>query len=280
MPILTDSRFGQQLRSAMRITHSSSHTCGTKRPDALYRNLAFRKKLDGVHMQGLRDAFEQVERGCEPRVFDLAHVTPADIRPMGKFFLAEAAAASQVLNVQRYTVSQFHDREPATRRKIVPRDICYIRECGRVISKRREAASLEYLPGRGALTYLHRWYSIPHRRFTEPSGNDADDKARFQRREITETAPLTLSACPKSHIGPSAIEIVASDGDGDGMGPGLGVEFGASLQAPLLYCRFRKTKFGCDFVLAEAVFEASEYIQFSIGQRGAPDYHLDPAIEF
>ena len=73
------------------------------------------------------DAFEKIEGGCELRVLEPAHVTAAYVGLMSKRFLAEAAGASQVLDVQCYTVPQVHARGTDTVHEISPRDICYIR---------------------------------------------------------------------------------------------------------------------------------------------------------
>jgi hypothetical protein len=67
---------------------------------------------------------------------------------MSKLLLAEAAGASQVLDVQCYTVPQVHARETGTLREISPRDICYIRRCREEILERREIAGLGCLPKR------------------------------------------------------------------------------------------------------------------------------------
>ena len=89
--------------------------------------LALREEYFGVDIERLGDAFEKVEGGRELGVLDLAHMAAAHIGPMSKRFLAEAAGASQVLDVQCYTVPQVHARETDTVHEISPRDICYIR---------------------------------------------------------------------------------------------------------------------------------------------------------
>jgi hypothetical protein len=90
--------------------------------------------------------FEKIEGGSELGVLDLAHMAAAHVGPMSKLLLAEAAGASQVLNVQCYTVPQFHARETDTAREIPPRYICYIRRCGEDILERCEIARMECLP--------------------------------------------------------------------------------------------------------------------------------------
>ncbi|EEW56497.1 hypothetical protein SCH4B_4803 [Ruegeria sp. TrichCH4B] len=108
--------------------------------------LAFRKKLFGVDIERLGDAFEKVEGGRELGVLDLAHMAAAHVGPMSKLLLAEAAGASQFLDVQCYTVPQVHARETDTLREISPRDICYIRKCREEILERREIAGMGCLP--------------------------------------------------------------------------------------------------------------------------------------
>jgi len=93
------------------------------------RELAFFEEFGGIDLQGLRDAFEEIEGGGELGVLDLAHMAAAHVGPMSKLLLAEAAGASQVLDVQCYTVPQVHARETDTMREISPRDICYILRC-------------------------------------------------------------------------------------------------------------------------------------------------------
>lgn len=88
--------------------------------------LAFREELLRIHVHRTSDAFQKVERGRKLGVFDLAHVAAAHVGPMSKLFLAEAAGASQILNVQCYPVPQSHAAETDTVREISPRDICYI----------------------------------------------------------------------------------------------------------------------------------------------------------
>ena len=95
-------------------------------PKAGNWGLAFCKKIGRVDFERSGDAFEKVEGGCELCVLDLAHMAAAYVGPMSKLFLAEAAGASQVLDVQCYTVPQVHARDTDTVREISPRDICYI----------------------------------------------------------------------------------------------------------------------------------------------------------
>ena len=108
--------------------------------------LALREELFGVDIERLGDAFEKVERCRKLGVLDLAHMAAAHIGPMSKLLLAEAAGASQFLDVQCYTVPQVHARETDTLREISPRDICYIRRCREEILERREIAEMGYLP--------------------------------------------------------------------------------------------------------------------------------------
>ena len=108
--------------------------------------LALRKEYFGVDIERLGDAFEKVEGGRELGVFDLAHMAAAHIGPMSKLLLAEAAGASQFLDVQCYTVPQVHARETDTLREISPRDICYIRRCREEFLVRREIAGMGCLP--------------------------------------------------------------------------------------------------------------------------------------
>lgn len=89
--------------------------------------LAFREECFGVDIECPGDAFEKVEGCGKLGVLDLAHMAAAHIGPMSKLLLAEAARASQVLDVQCYTVPQVHARETDMLREISPRDICYIR---------------------------------------------------------------------------------------------------------------------------------------------------------
>ena len=93
-----------------------------------------REKLFGIDIERLGDAFEKVEGGRKFRVLEPAHVTAAYVGLMSKRFLAEAAGASQVLDVQCYTVPQSHAFETDTAHEISPRDICYIQSwgCGKV----------------------------------------------------------------------------------------------------------------------------------------------------
>ena len=91
--------------------------------------LALREEFFGVDIERLGDAFEKVEGSRELGVLDLAHMAAAHFGPMSKLLLAEAAGASQFLDVQCYTVPQVHARETDTLREISPRDICYIRKC-------------------------------------------------------------------------------------------------------------------------------------------------------
>jgi hypothetical protein len=74
----------------------------------------------GVDLQRLRSAFEKVAGGGESGLLDLAHTAAAHIGPMSKLLLAEAAAASQVLDIQCYTVPQVHARETDMVREILP----------------------------------------------------------------------------------------------------------------------------------------------------------------
>ncbi len=108
--------------------------------------LALREEYFGVDIERLGDAFEKIEGGRELGVLDLAHMTAAHVRPMSKLLLAEAAGASQFLDVQCYTVPQVHARETDMVREISPRDICYIRRCREEFFERREIAGMGCLP--------------------------------------------------------------------------------------------------------------------------------------
>ena len=110
------------------------------------KELAFFEEFGWVDLQGLGNALEKVEGGREPGVLDLAHMAAAHVGPMSKLLLAEAAGASQVLDVQCYTVPQVHARETGTLREISPRDICYIRRCREEFLVRREIAGMGCLP--------------------------------------------------------------------------------------------------------------------------------------
>jgi len=110
--------------------------------------LALREEYFGVDIERLGDAFEKVERGRELGVLDLAHMAAAHVGPMSKLLLAEAAGASQFLDVQCYAVSQVHARETDTVREISPRDICYIRRCREEFLERREIAGMGCLSKR------------------------------------------------------------------------------------------------------------------------------------
>ena len=119
---------GQQV-SPDPMSQSSNKVRLVAQSDRSDEKLASCEKRNSVHIQSLSDAFQKIQRGGELGIFDLPHVATADIRAKGKLFLAETAVASQILNVQRYSVPQGHDRETAMARYIVPRDICYIRRC-------------------------------------------------------------------------------------------------------------------------------------------------------
>lgn len=108
--------------------------------------LAFREEHFGVDIERLGNAFEKVEGGRELGVLDLAHMAAAHVGPMSKLLLAEAAGASQFLDVQCYTVPQVHARETGTVREISPRDICYIRRHREEFLVRREIAGMGCLP--------------------------------------------------------------------------------------------------------------------------------------
>lgn len=108
--------------------------------------LAFREEHFGVDIERLGNAFEKVEGGRELGVLDLAHMAAAHVGPMSKLLLAEAAGASQFLDVQCYTVPQVHARETGTLREISPRDICYIRRHREEFLVRREIAGMGCLP--------------------------------------------------------------------------------------------------------------------------------------
>ena len=82
------------------------------------KELAFFEEFGWVDLQGLGNALEKVEGGGELGVFYLAHMATAHIGPMSKLVLAEAAGASQVLDVQCYTVPQVHARETGTMREL------------------------------------------------------------------------------------------------------------------------------------------------------------------
>lgn len=106
--------------------------CLSRRGDGIKASgnaLAFREEDFGIDIERPSDAFEKVEGGRELGVLDLAHMAAAHIGPMSKLLLAEAAGASQFLDVQCNTVPQVHARETDTLSEISPRDICYIRKC-------------------------------------------------------------------------------------------------------------------------------------------------------
>ena len=124
------------------------HSLGNGGIKASGNALAFREEHFGVDIECPSDAFEKVEGGRELGVLDLAHMAAAHVGPMSKLLLAEAAGASQVLDVQCYTVPQGHARETDTLREISPRDICYIRRCREEFLERREIAGKGYLPRR------------------------------------------------------------------------------------------------------------------------------------
>ncbi len=111
-----------------------------------------------------RDTFEKVEGGRELGVLDLAHMAAAHIGPMSKLLLAEAAGASQFLDVQCYTVPQVHARETGTMREISPRDICYIRRRREEMFERREIAEMGCLPIRRSRDDPSRKHSGPFNR--------------------------------------------------------------------------------------------------------------------
>ena len=98
------------------------------------KELAFFEEFGWVDLQGLGNALEKVERGCELGVLDLAHMAATHVGPMSKLLLAQAAGASQVLDVQCYTVPQVHAVETDMMREISPRDICYIRRSDEIMS--------------------------------------------------------------------------------------------------------------------------------------------------
>ena len=79
--------------------------------------LAPREEYFGVDIERPGDAFEKVERGRELGVLDLAHMAAAHIGPMSKLLLAEAAGASQFLDVLCYTIPQVHARKADTLRE-------------------------------------------------------------------------------------------------------------------------------------------------------------------
>tara|TARA_R110001592_G_scaffold39444_7_gene129783 strand:- start:927 stop:1361 length:435 start_codon:yes stop_codon:yes gene_type:complete len=108
--------------------------------------LAFCEELFWIYVQCFGDTFEKVEGGGELGVLDLAHMAAAHVGPMSKLLLAEAAGASQFLDVQCYTVPQVHARETDTVSEISPRDICYIQGCREEFLERREIAGMGCLP--------------------------------------------------------------------------------------------------------------------------------------
>ena len=79
--------------------------------------LAFCKKLGGVDVQRSGDAFEKIQGGRKLCVLDLAHMAAAHVGSMSKLLLTEAAGASQVLDIQCYTVPQVHAVETDAMRK-------------------------------------------------------------------------------------------------------------------------------------------------------------------
>ena len=126
--------------------------------------LALREEFFGVDIERLGDAFEKVEGSRELGVLDLAHMAAAHVGPMSKLLLAEAAGASQVLDVQCYTVPQVHARETGTMREISPRDICYIRRRREEMFERREIAEMGCLPKRRSRDYPSRKHFGPFNR--------------------------------------------------------------------------------------------------------------------
>ena len=128
------------------------------------KELAFFEEFGWVDLQGLGNALEKVEGGREPGVLDLAHMAAAHVGPMSKLLLAEAAGASQVLDVQCYTVPQVHARETGTLREISPRDICYIRRRREEMFERREIAEMGCLPKRRSRDYPSRKHFGPFNR--------------------------------------------------------------------------------------------------------------------
>ena len=126
--------------------------------------LALREEFFGVDIERLGDAFEKVEGGRKFRVLEPAHVTAAYVGLMSKRFLAEAAGASQFLDVQCYTVPQVHARETGTMREISPRDICYIRRRREEMFERREIAEMGCLPKRRSRDYPSRKHFGPFNR--------------------------------------------------------------------------------------------------------------------
>lgn len=110
------------------------------------KELAFFEEFGWVDVQRFGDTFEKVEGGRELGVLDLAHIAAAHVGPMSKLLLAEAAGASQVLDVQCYTVPQVHARETDTVREMSPRDICYIQWRREEFLERREIAGMGCLP--------------------------------------------------------------------------------------------------------------------------------------
>lgn len=108
--------------------------------------LAFCEYFLWVDVQRLGDTFEKVEGGRELGVLDLAHMAAAHVGPMSKLLLAEAAGASQILDVQCYTVPQVHAVETDMMRDISPRDICYIQKQREEFLERRKIAGRRCLP--------------------------------------------------------------------------------------------------------------------------------------
>jgi hypothetical protein len=104
------------------------------------------------------------EGGRELGVLDLAHMAAAHVGPMSKLLLAEAAGASQFLDVQCYSVPQVHALETDTLREISPRDICYIRRCREEFLERREIAGLGCLPMRRSRDDPSRKHNGPFNR--------------------------------------------------------------------------------------------------------------------
>ena len=161
--------------------------------------LAFHEELFRVDIQRPGDAFEKVEGGRKLGVLDLAHMAAAYIGPMSKLLLAEAAGASQVLDVQCYTVPQVHARETDTVREISPRDICYIRGHREEILERREIAGMGCLPIRRSRDDPSRKHYGPFNR-TFGKGRPRQSRCRQSvvHREVVEDEFYTeISGQPK-----------------------------------------------------------------------------------
>ena len=123
------------------------------------------------------------------------------IGPMSKLLLAEAAGASQVLNVQCNTVPQVHARETDTLHEISPREIRYIQRCRVEILERREIAGMGCLQISKSRVELSRTHSLLfNRSFGKGRHRQHRYRPKFAHREEVVGELLMLKCRNHSNL--------------------------------------------------------------------------------